>query len=219
MSQNKTMRDAVRIALGITTGVFALQAVPAMAQEDESAKPVEEVVVTGSRITRSTLNSQSQDTLVISAEDMQVAGDISVADALRTSNLNSLGSFRESSGSSAQSNATVNLRGLGAGRTLVLINGRRVAGSPSLGGGGTVNLNLIPFSAVDRIEVVADGASAIYGSDAIAGVVNVILKQNYDGLRISGRMGDRDRDDGTEESISFLWGSTSDKGSVTFGLE
>lgn len=219
MSQNKTMRDAVRIALGITTGVFALQAVPALAQEDESAKPVEEVVVTGSRITRSTLNSQSQDTLIISAEDMQVAGDISVADALRTSNLNSLGSFRESSGSSAQSNATVNLRGLGAGRTLVLINGRRVAGSPSLGGGGTVNLNLIPFSAVDRIEVVADGASAIYGSDAIAGVVNVILKQNYDGLRISGRMGDRDRDDGTEESISFLWGSTSDKGSVTFGLE
>jgi iron complex outermembrane receptor protein len=219
MSQNKTMRDAVRIALGITTGVFALQAVPAFSQEDESAKPVEEVVVTGSRITRSTLNSQSQDTLIISAEDMQVAGDISVADALRTSNLNSLGSFRESSGSSAQSNATVNLRGLGAGRTLVLINGRRVAGSPSLGGGGTVNLNLIPFSAVDRIEVVADGASAIYGSDAIAGVVNIILKQNYDGLSISGRMGDRDRDSGTEESLSFLWGSTSDKGSVTFGLE
>ena len=219
MSQNNTMRDAVRIALGITTGVFALQAVPALSQEDESARPVEEIVVTGSRISRSTLNSQSQDTLVISAEDMQVAGDISVADALRTSNLNSLGSFRESSGSSAQSNATVNLRGLGAGRTLVLINGRRVAGSPSLGGGGTVNLNLIPFSAVDRIEVVADGASAIYGSDAIAGVVNVILKQNYDGLNIRARMGDRDRDDGTEESLSFLWGSTSDKGSVTFGLE
>ena len=60
--------------------------------------------------------------------------------------------------------------------------------------------NLIPFSAVDRIEVVADGASAIYGSDAIAGVVNVILKQNYDGLNIRARMGDRDRDDGTEES-------------------
>lgn len=219
MSTNKTMRDAVRIALGITTGVFALQAVPALSQEDESAKPVEEVVVTGSRITRSTLNSQSQDTLIISAEDMQVAGDISVADALRTSNLNSLGSFRESSGSSAQSNATVNLRGLGAGRTLVLINGRRVAGSPSLGGGGTVNLNLIPFSAVDRIEVVADGASAIYGSDAIAGVVNIILRQNYDGLNISARMGDREQDSGTEESLSFLWGASSDKGSVTFGLE
>jgi iron complex outermembrane receptor protein len=55
-----------------------------------------------------------------------------------------------------------------------MINGRRVAGSPSLGGGGTVNLNMIPFSAVDRIEIVADGASAIYGSDAVAGVVNII---------------------------------------------
>ena len=63
-----------------------------------------------------------------------------------------------------------------------MVNGRRVAGSPSLGGGGTVNLNMIPFSAVDRIEIVADGASAIYGSDAVAGVVNIILKRNYDGF-------------------------------------
>ena len=101
----------------------------------------------------------------------------------------------------------------------MLVNGRRVTGSPNLGGGGTVNLNLIPFSAVDRIEVVADGASAVYGSDAVAGVVNVILKRGYDGVTINARMGDRDRDSGTTESVSFLFGASSDKGNVTFGID
>ena len=84
-----------------------------------------------------------------------------------------------------------------------MINGRRGAGSPSLGGGGTVNLNMIPFC-VDRIEIVADGASAIYGSDAVAGVVNIILKRGYDGFKLSGRFGDRDRDSGEEESLFAL---------------
>ena len=75
------------------------------------------------------------------------------------------------------------------------------------------------FSAVDRIEIVADGASAIYGSDAVAGVVNIILKRNYDGFKLSGRFGDRDRDSGEEESLSMLFGASSDRGSVTFGIE
>ena len=220
MVKANPMRDAVRYAIGITTGALMLSGGYSYAQDNEtdSAEAVEEVVVTGSRIKRST-NTQSQEIITINAEDMEIQGDISVADALRSSTLNSLGSFRESSGSSAQSNATINLRGAGASRTLVLINGRRVAGSPSLGGGGTVNLNLIPFSAVERLEIIPDGASAVYGSDAVAGVVNVVLKKGYDGLRITGRYGDRDRDDGTEESISFLAGASNDRGSVTFGLE
>ncbi len=220
MTKKNVMHDAVRYALCISTGALALNMGVVTAQEgDDEANDVEEILVTGSRISRSTLNSISQETIVISADDMKIQGDISVADALRTSNLNSLGSFRESSGNSAQSNATIDLRGVGAGRTLVMVNGRRVAGSPSLGGGGTVNLNMIPFSAVDRIEIVADGASAIYGSDAVAGVVNIILKRDYDGFKLSGRFGDRDRDDGEEESLSMLFGASSDRGSVTFGLE
>ncbi|MBD3646967.1 MAG: TonB-dependent receptor, partial [Pseudomonadales bacterium] len=120
---------------------------------------------------------------------------------------------------SAQSNATIDLRGADYNRTLVLVNGRRIVGSPSLGGGGSVNLNLIPFSAVDRVEVIADGASAVYGSDAVAGVVNVILKQDYEGLSINARYGDRDRDEGDEESFSILTGASNDRGSVTFGIE
>ena len=220
MTKRNVMHDAVRYALFASTGALALNmGVVSAQEEDAEVRETEEILVTGSRITRSTLNTISQETIVISAEDMKIQGDISVADALRSSNLNSLGSFRESSGNSAQSNATIDLRGVGAGRTLVMINGRRVAGSPSLGGGGTVNLNMIPFSAVDRIEIVADGASAIYGSDAVAGVVNIILKRNYDGFKLSGRFGDRDRDSGEEESLSMLFGASSDRGSVTFGIE
>lgn len=196
----------------MSSAVFAQEA----AATDDAM--IEEIVTTGSRIKRST-NTQSQEIITITAEDMQLSGDISVADALRSSTMNSLGSFRESSGNSAQSNATLNLRGVGSSRTLILINGRRVVGSPSLGGGGTVNLNMIPFSAVDRVELIADGASAVYGSDAVAGVVNVILKKNYDGMKVSARWGDRSRDDGIEKSFSVLIGSTGDKSSVTMGLE
>jgi iron complex outermembrane receptor protein len=179
---------------------------------------LEEVIVTGSRIKR-TMDTQSQEIITFTAEDMKIAGDVSVSEALRSSTMNSIGSFRESSGSSAQSNATLDLRGVGSGRTMILLNGRRVVGSPSLGGGGTFNLNMIPFTAVDRIEVIADGASAVYGSDAIAGVVNVILKKNYDGVTIQARYGDRQQDDGTEEMASVLMGASSDRGSVTFALE
>ena len=112
--------------------------------EDETVEEVEEVLVTGSRIQR-TENTQSRPVVTITGADLIASGAISVADALRDSALNSLGSFRESSGSSAQSNAYVSLRGAGASRTLVLLNGRRAVGSPSLGGGGIVNLNMLPL--------------------------------------------------------------------------
>jgi iron complex outermembrane receptor protein len=214
----KTAPLSKAIRAAISASVLAGVALPAFAQEAEDGAQVEEIFVTGSRIQRST-NTDSQEIITISADDMKISGDISVADALRSSTLNSLGSFRESSGSSAQSNATVDLRGAGAGRTLVLLNGRRTVGSPSLGGGGTVNLNMIPFSAVDRLEIIADGASAVYGSDAVAGVVNVILKSGYEGMKFNARYGDRSEDDGVEKSFSFLTGAKGDRGSVTFGLE
>ncbi len=219
MLNRKPLAVAVAAALGASS--FGSTQGVAYAQEaDEYAdsQAIEEIVTTGSRIKRST-NTQSQEIITFSIEDMELSGDISVSDALRSSTMNSLGSFRESSGSSAQSNATFNLRGVGSARTLILVNGRRVVGSPSLGGGGTVNLNMIPFSAVDRVEVIADGASAVYGSDAVAGVVNVILKKNYDGMKFSARYGDRSEDAGSETSFSILTGATSDRGSVTLGVE
>ncbi len=216
---NTKLSTAVRSALGLATFATAMSSGLIYAQEvEEQEVDVEEVVVTGSRIKRTT-NTESQYVVSITAADMKLTGEVSVADALRSSTLNSLGSFRESSGSSAQSNATFNLRGAGASRTAILINGRRTVGSPSLGGGGSVNLNLIPMSFVERIDIVADGASAVYGSDAVTGVVNIILKKGYDGVQLSARYGDRSKDDGSEHGFSLLTGAQGDKGSITFGVE
>lgn len=203
-------------SIGLAT---ALTAVPiAWAEEENAEEIVEEVVVTGSRIKR-TGNTLSRPVISMTADAMTASGAVSVADALRESTLNSLGSFRESSGSSAQSNATIDLRGAGAERTLVLLNGRRTTGSPSLGGGGTANLNMLPRENIDRIEIIADGASAIYGSDAVAGVVNVILKDEYEGFTLKTRYGTRSRDDGEEIGVSLLTGASSDRGSFVAGFE
>ncbi len=119
MHKRSKISNAVRLALSVTTGAALLAPVGAMAQSDDAdIMEVEETLVTSSRIKRRTAN-QSQEVVMITAEDMEITGDVSVADALRYSNLNSIGSFRESSGNSAQSNATINLRGAGAERTLV----------------------------------------------------------------------------------------------------
>jgi iron complex outermembrane receptor protein len=141
-----------------------------------------------------------------------------IADVLRSSPLNTYGSFSERSGSSAQSNATIDLRGLGSDRTLVLINGHRIPGSPNLGA-ASVNINMIPMAAVERIEMLPDAASAVYGSDAIAGVVNIIMKKGYDGLTFNVRAGERSQDDGGEENFSILGGASSDRANVTFAIE
>ena len=203
-------------SIGLAT---ALTAVPiAWAEEENAEEIVEEVVVTGSRIKR-TGNTLSRPVISMTADAMTASGAVSVADALRESTLNSLGSFRESSGSSAQSNATIDLRGAGAERTLVLLNGRRTTGSPSLGGGGTINLNMLPRENIDRIEIIPDGASAIYGSDAVAGVVNVILKDEYEGFTLKTRYGTRSRDGGEEIGVSLLTGASSDRGSFVAGFE
>ena len=203
-------------SIGLAT---ALTAVPiAWAEEENAEEIVEEVLVTGSRIKR-TGNTLSRPVISMTADAMTASGAVSVADALRESTLNSLGSFRESSGSSAQSNATIDLRGAGAERTLVLLNGRRTTGSPSLGGGGTINLNMLPRENIDRIEIIPDGASAIYGSDAVAGVVNVILKDEYEGFTLKTRYGTRSRDDGEEIGVSLLTGASSDRGSFVAGFE
>ena len=194
----------------LNTNVFA---------QDESAdENVEEVVITGSRIKRDSLNSAAQVT-TITSEDIAASSGLIVADILRQSIYNSFGSFSPTAGSSAMSNATIDMRGLGSARTLVLMDGRRMPGSPHLGGSGAVNINMIPTAAVDRIEVLADGASSVYGSDAIAGVINVITKKGFDGAEFNFRKGTRDRDDGEENSISFLYGATNDKGYITLVIE
>ena len=200
--------------LVLTFGLFNVDIVA----QDESADDVEEVVITGSRIKRDSLNSAAQVT-TITSEDIAASSGMITADVIQQSIYNSFGSFSPTAGSGAMSNATIDMRGLGSSRTLVLMDGRRMPGSPHLGGSGAANINMLPTIAVDRIEILADGASSVYGSDAIAGVINVITKKGFDGMEFNFRKGDRDRDDGEENAVSFIYGATNDKGYVTIVVE
>ncbi|EDP99412.1 TonB-dependent receptor plug domain-containing protein, partial [Shewanella benthica] len=216
MYKNSFIANSVRFALISGAAATAMTAPTAFAA-DESVE-VERIEVTGSRIKRSDLEGASPVT-TITAADMKLEGNFTVADALRNSNLNSFGSFSERSGSSAQSQATINLRGAGSERTLVLIDGKRFPGSPTLGG-ASANLNAIPMAAVERIEILTDGGSSTYGSDAIAGVVNIIMKKNFQGLEFSVGGGSRDRDGGlTSKEFSVIGGYEMDKGNITFAFD
>ncbi|WP_031339625.1 TonB-dependent receptor plug domain-containing protein, partial [Xanthomonas maliensis] len=108
----------------------------------------------------------------------------------------------------------INLYNLGENRTLVLVNGKRWTSSLS----GLSDMSTIPSSLIERIEVLKDGASAIYGSDAVAGVVNIILRKNYDGAEASAYFGQNSRGDGTKQQYSFTAGTTTDRASLVFGV-
>lgn len=207
---------AKSVSLAVAFGAASVSSI-ATAQEAGADEEIEKVAVTGSRIKRADIESASP-VSVITAQELIDVGRFSVADALRSSPANSFGSFVPASGSSAQSQATVDLLGLGASRTLVLLDGKRLPGSPSLGG-TSVNINQIPMAIVERIEILQDGASAVYGSDAISGVVNIILKDEFEGLEIQANYQDPDDPGGEAEDFSFVTGISSDKGNITFAYE
>lgn len=183
---------------------------------DEEAV-IEETVVTGSRIKRTNFQTGAQ-LYSLDRTQIDAVGVLTIADVLRSSPLNLYGSFNERSGSSSQSNANLNLRGLGSDRTLVMFNGRRMTGSPAQGA-SSVNINMLPMSAVERIDILADGGSAVYGSDAVAGVVNLQMREDFEGLEFQVTGGSRKEDSGTEEGLSLIAGTRGDKTSITFVAE
>ncbi len=217
MKERNPLRDAVQLALSASLAA-TVTAVPSAFAADDDVAEQDTVTVTGSRIKRVDIETPLPVT-TINREDIDASGEISVAEVLRGSTFNSFGSFRQSSGSSAQSQATVSLRGLGSQRTLVLLDGRRIAGSPTFGAGSAQNLNTIPLAAVERIEVLRDGASAVYGSDAIGGVVNVILRKDFEGVHLSAGIGRPTQEGGDEESFGITGGISSGKGNITFSLD
>ena len=205
-----------RALFAATAMTLAFTASPVFADEDED-EVEEEVIVTGSRIARSPEDGASP-IITIDAADIEATGEISLAEVLRQQSVNSFGSFQPRSGSSAQSQATISLRGAGSGRTLVLLDGKRMAGSPSFGG-VAANINSIPFAAVERVEILTDGASALYGSDALAGVVNIIMKKDFEGAELSIYNGSPERAGGDQEAYSFTAGISSDVGNVVLSFE
>ncbi len=181
------------------------------ASEAVQSGEIEEVTVTGSLLrAQGEPEEGTAPLVVISSEDIQKRGNTTVFEAVAT--LPELSGFVDNdTRAGASDTKQVNLRGLGAQYTVVLINGRRL---------GANNLNLIPFAAVERIEVLKDGASAVYGSDALAGVVNVILKRGYDGAQISADYGNTTHyGDGSRTNTSAVVGITGERGELLIAGE
>lgn len=188
-------------------------------EETGEVKKLEPVLVTGSNIP--TLEAEPVAPVTrISREDIDRSGAANVSEVLRNIPQNSGGSYGENNPNSFNpGSANVSLRGLGAQSTLVLINGRRVAPyafAQNINGVSSsfVDLNSIPLGAVERIEVLKDSGSAIYGSDAIAGVVNIILRQDYQGVLMEGLVGNTFDNDMFEQQYNFLGGIKGEKHNV-----
>lgn len=197
----------------------ATETVPVEPIRKESATELDTVEVTGSRIKRVQAEGPLPIT-VIGRADIDASGDLTVSDYLRRLDFNSFGSFSASSGQSggAQGGAQISLRGLGEERTLLLVDGRRVPASPAFAG-AAANLNIVPLALVERVEILREGASAIYGSDAIGGVINIITRKNYEGMQLSGTLERPQLEGGDAASTSLVWGTATDKSNLYFSLD
>ncbi|HWJ96263.1 MAG TPA: TonB-dependent receptor plug domain-containing protein, partial [Telluria sp.] len=187
MDKQLTLKRSV-IAVALTLGAAPL----AMAQNSTTGgDQIQRVVVTGSNIKRID-GETSSPVLVLKREDIKATGANTVRQVLDTLTAFDTGTLRDdgSSTSFAKGASGASVRGLGKAATLVLVNGRRVSNFAFADGGQTtfVNVDAIPADAVERVEVLLDGASAIYGSDAMAGVINIITRTTYEGVRVSGSM-------------------------------
>ncbi|SDJ15434.1 Outer membrane receptor proteins, mostly Fe transport [Ferrimonas sediminum] len=218
MTTHSTVSKAVRRAMLLAAGATALTGFNAVA-EDGVDDEVERIQVTGSRIKQVDIETSSPVT-VITAADIKVTGETSVADVLNNASVNSFGSWRGMSGYGAGASATsdVNLRGLGSQATLILLDGRRMPGTSS-SSGTVADTSSIPMAIVERIEILRDGASAVYGSDAVAGVINIITKKDFEGVEVTYTGEVPEVDGGESNRASITTGYSSDKGNITFTFE
>ncbi|SQH76119.1 TonB-dependent receptor [Shewanella benthica] len=216
MYKNSFIANSVRFALISGAAATAAITAPTAFAADESAS-VERISVTGSRIKRADMETASPVT-VIDASAILASGATSIDGILQS--MSSAGGAMTNSGinNGSGGNSRVNLRGLGAERTLVLVNGRRMIASGT-GAASSVDLNTIPVSMIQRIEVLKDGASAIYGTDAIAGVVNIITKRDFEGFEMNVQTGMSEHGDGEETNIDFTVGTNHEKGNMVLNLQ
>ena len=210
----------IRMALLGSAAIVAGYAAPALAQADPTPQPKAQVlgddsdiVVTGSRIRRQDLAGVGPAT-VVTAEQIQNTGIVNIETALQRLPANAGFAGNQTSAywtNNGYGTAQVNLRGLGIKRTLVLLNGRRLVAGGT-GANSSPDLNMIPVVALARTDVLKDGASAIYGADAMAGVVNLVTRTDYEGLGLSVRQGITERGDGSDLTADLLWGIRNDRG-------
>ncbi|MDH5834665.1 TonB-dependent receptor domain-containing protein [Luteimonas kalidii] len=210
------LRDAITFALvaGTTTlagtGAAFAQAAPATSMDNPTQ--LDRIEVTGSRI-RSVDAETSQPVLVLDRDYIERTGLTSVAEVLQRISANGA-AINRTFNNGGDGSSEIALRNLGSSRTLVLVDGRRWVSTLT----GSVDLNTIPAAVIERIEVLKDGASSIYGSDAIAGVVNIITRNDFDGFEARTHLGQYGEGDGERNTIEATMGSTTDRSNVVFSL-
>lgn len=216
---------AIRIAISSAAGLSAMLA----SQVSLSQEALDEVVITGSRIRQNPLEER-QPVLSVSAEDYERSGATSIADFVqklpiagsainRTNNSSGNLGYPPDGGGIGAGAAEIDLRYLASKRVLVLVDGRRwVKGSSGSGVSGAVDLNSIPASAIKSIEILQDGASAVYGSDAIGGVLNIITADDYDAFKISGYRGQYGDGDGETSEFDMRMGGNGERGRALVSL-
>ncbi len=217
---------------------LALQPSPALAQQqadtaaeqDSDTKPakktdatdLDKVTITGSRIKKTEVEG-IEPLQIFTTEELKLQGYANLYDTLSNLSMNTGVFVGEERANNFNANAqALNLRGFGPGYTLVLLNGRRVPVMPKPAGnisGNIINLAMIPTAAVQRVEILSSGASAIYGSDAVAGVVNVILKDNIDTTTFTYRHGDTVHGGGASDNVSLASGFSRGNTRFSYGLE
>jgi len=212
MYMNNKLSKAVRLAIAFGAASATAFTASVNAAEEEVAK-VERIEVTGSRIKRTDMETSSP-VLVLDRAAIDATGLLSIGDILQ--DIPAAGAALNTAFNNGGNGSTnIDLRNLGAQRLLVLVNGRRWISSL----GSTVDLNTIPSAAVERIEVLKDGASAVYGSDAIAGVVNIITRKDFEGVELSVYGGENASEgDGRQYSAEVTFGVTGAKGGLLFNM-
>lgn len=214
-TKKQKLTSAIQVALFVSAATLVSGA--AFAQEESKAKELDRIEITGSRI-RSADVETAKPVFTISRQALEAQGVVSVADVLQ--NMTSSGSppiSRSQPLSSGESvgGQYISLRDLGASRTLVLVNGKRLPITTS----GLQDISAIPNIMVERIDILKDGASSTYGSDAIAGVINIITRKNYEGAEVEAYYGQYSQGDGSKERVSGVMGVAGERGYITVGAE
>lgn len=212
MAVNQDLKSAIHVVL-MSSAIAATSVYAPAAVSQEVA--LEEVVITGSRIRRVDQETASpvfaMDRSTIEASGATSLGEL-MAQVPVVSGASTNPAVNNGGGDGA---STVELRGLGDERTLVLLNGRRVGG---IAGNGAADVNIIPINLVERVDVLKEGAGAIYGTDAVAGVVNFVTRTDLDGMELSYDFGQSGESDGRRDAVGLAWGTQGEKGSVIIGL-
>lgn len=201
MYQNNKLTKAVRLAIAAGVATTAIAMPNAMAFADEAEASVERIQVTGSRIKRQELTAVTP-IISVDAQEFSISGNLNVEQKLAELP-STLPAFGPSSNNPGDGTATVDLRGLGTSRTLVMVNGRRWIPSNQA---GVVDLNTVPASLIENVEIITGGASAVYGSDALGGVVNFNMKDDFEGVEISALYDVTSKGDGQKYNLDLTMG-------------